>query len=329
MSRTIKFAQAGGPEVLEFVDTATPEPGPSEIRIKVKAIGINRAEAMWRIDQYIEPVKFPAGLGYEAAGIVDAVGKDVSGFAAGDEVSVIPSFSMNQYGTYGEVIVVPEYAVVKHPSSLSYAEAASVWMMFVTAYGALIEDAKVTKGDFVIVPAASSSVGLAAIQLANYAGATSIALTRSAAKRQQLLDAGAAHVVVTDETDLLDEVMRITDGKGARVVFDPVGGPNFAKLISALSFQGIAYIYGALSNEVTPLPVLDMIAKMITVKAHNIWLTSGDETRRKAAVDYVLKGLASGELKPVIDRTFSFDEMVEVHRYLETNGQFGKIVVTV
>ncbi|WCM24491.1 zinc-dependent alcohol dehydrogenase family protein [Paraburkholderia bryophila] len=329
MSRTIQFAQAGGPEVLKFVDTAATEPGSGEIRIKVKAIGINRAEAMWRIDEYIEPVKFPARLGYEAAGIVDAVGKDVSGFAAGDAVSVIPSFSMNQYGTYGEVIVVPAYAVVKHPASLSYAEAASVWMMFVTAYGALIEDAKVTKGDFVIVPAASSSVGLAAIQLANYAGATSIALTRSAAKRQQLLDAGAAHVVVTDETDLLDEVMRITDGKGARVVFDPVGGPNFAKLISALSFQGIAYIYGALSDELTPLPVLEMIAKMITVKAHNIWLTSGDETRRKAAVDYVLKGLASGALKPVIDRTFSFDEMVEVHRYLETNGQFGKIVVTV
>ncbi|RAS33257.1 zinc-dependent alcohol dehydrogenase family protein [Paraburkholderia bryophila] len=329
MSRTIQFAQAGGPEVLELVDTAATEPGPGEIRINVKAIGINRAEAMWRVDEYIEPVKFPARLGYEAAGIVDAVGKDVSGFAAGDAVSVIPSFSMNQYGTYGEVIVVPAYAVVKHPASLSYAEAASVWMMFVTAYGALIEDAKVTKGDFVIVPAASSSVGLAAIQLANYAGATSIALTRSAAKRQQLLDAGAAHVVVTDETDLLDEVMRITDGKGARVVFDPVGGPNFAKLISALSFRGIAYIYGALSDEVTPLPVLEMIAKMITVKAHNIWLTSGDETRRKAAVDYVLKGLASGALKPVIDRTFSFDEMVEVHRYLETNGQFGKIVVTV
>ncbi|ASL47777.1 Quinone oxidoreductase 1 [Burkholderia sp. AD24] len=329
MSRTIQFAQAGGPEVLEFVDAAATEPGPGEIRIKVKAIGINRAEAMWRIDEYIEPVKFPARLGYEAAGIVDAVGKDVSGFAAGDAVSVIPSFSMNQYGTYGEVIVVPAYAVVKHPASLSYAEAASVWMMFVTAYGALIEDAKVTKGDFVIVPAASSSVGLAAIQLANYAGATSIALTRSAAKRQQLLDAGAAHVVVTDETDLLNEVMRITDGKGARVVFDPVGGPNFAKLISALSFQGIAYIYGALSDEVSPLPVLEMIAKVITVKAHNIWLTSGDETRRKAAVDYVLKGLASGALKPVIDRTFSFDEMVEVHRYLETNGQFGKIVVTV
>jgi NADPH:quinone reductase-like Zn-dependent oxidoreductase len=329
MSRTIRFAKAGGPEVLEFIETEIAQPGPSEVRIKVKAIGINRAEAMWRSDQYIEPVKFPAGLGYEAAGIVDAVGSDVTGFAPGDEVNVIPSFSMNQYGTYGEVVIVPEHAVVKHPASLSFAEAASVWMMFVTAYGALIEDAKVTKGDFVIVPAASSSVGLAAIQLANSAGATSIALTRGAAKRQQLLDAGAAHVVVTDETDLVDEVMRITGGQGARVVFDPVGGPNFARLISTLSFQGIAYIYGALSEEVTPLPVLDMIAKMITIKAHNIWLTSGDETRRKAAVEYVLKGFESGALKPVIDRTFTFDEMVEVHRYLETNGQFGKIVVTV
>ncbi|WP_345814807.1 zinc-dependent alcohol dehydrogenase family protein [Paraburkholderia sp. PREW-6R] len=329
MSRTIRFNQAGGPEVLEFVETTVPQPGPNEIRIHVKAIGLNRAESMWRKDIYIEPVKFPAGLGYEAAGTVDAVGSSVSGFAPGDVVSVIPSFSMNQYGTYGEVIVVPDYAVVKHPSSLSFTEAASVWMMFVTAYGALIEDAKVTQGDFVIVPAASSSVGLAAIQLANYAGATSIALTRTAAKKQPLLDAGAAHVVVTDEADLVDEVMRITGGNGARVAFDPVGGPNFAKLLATLSFQGIAYIYGALSDEVTPLPVLEMIGKMLTVKAHNIWLTSGDETRRKAAVDYILKGLESGALKPVIDRTFSFDQMVDAHRYLETNGQFGKIVVTV
>ena len=329
MSRTVRFAKAGGPEVLQFVDEPLRAPMPGEIRIKVKAIGINRAESMWRNDQYIEPVKFPAGLGYEAAGIVDAVGADVTSFTPGDEVNVIPSFSMNQYFTYGEVIVVPEYAVTRHPKSLSFAEAASVWMMFVTAYGALIEDAKVNHGDFVVVPAASSSVGLAAIQIANFAGATSIAVTRHADKRQHLLDAGAAHVVVTDEADLVDEIMRITGGNGARVAFDPVGGPNFAKLISALSFQGIAYLYGALDERPTTLPVLEMIAKMISVKAHNIWLTSGDPARRKAAVEFVRKGLESGALKPVIDRTFAFDEMAEAHRYLETNGQFGKIVVTV
>jgi NADPH:quinone reductase-like Zn-dependent oxidoreductase len=327
MSRTIKFAKAGGPEVLEFVEVQVPTPGPNEVRIKVKAIGINRAEAMWRVDDYTEPVKFPAGLGYEAAGIVDAVGKDVSGFAVGDDVNVIPSFSMNDYATYGEVILVPDYAVVRQPKALSFAEAASVWMMFVTAYGALIEDAKVTKGDFILIPAASSSVGLAAIQIANYAGATTIALTRASTKKQQLLDAGAVHVIATEEVDLVAEVMRITNGQGARVAFDPVGGPSFPKLISALAFGGIIYIYGLLGTGVTPLPVLEMIAKVSTVKAHNIWLTSGDETRRKAAIEFVTNGLKTGALKPVIDRTFTFDEMADVHRYLENSGQFGKIVV--
>ncbi len=328
MSRTIKFAKVGGPDVLEFIETTVPAPGPAEVRIKVKAIGINRAESMWRQDDYIEPVKFPAGLGYEAAGIVDAVGRDVAGIAVGDAVNVIPSFSMNQYTTYGEVILVPDYAVIPHPKSLSFAEAASIWMMFVTAYGALIEDAKVTTGDFVMIPAASSSVGLAAIQIANYAGATTIALTRTAKKKEQLIEAGAAHVIATEESDLVQEVMRITDGKGARVAFDAVGGPTFPKLISALSLQGIAFLYGALSPDPTPVPILKMIPKLITVKAHNIWQTSGDPGRRKAAVEFVLKGLESGDLKPVIDRTFTFDEMVEVHRYLENNGQFGKIVVT-
>ena len=95
MSRTIKFAKVGGPDVLEFIETTVPAPGPAEVRIKVKAIGINRAESMWRQDDYIEPVKFPAGLGYEAAGIVDAVGRDVAGIAVDDAVNVIPSFSMN------------------------------------------------------------------------------------------------------------------------------------------------------------------------------------------------------------------------------------------
>jgi NADPH:quinone reductase-like Zn-dependent oxidoreductase len=328
MSRIIKFAKAGGPEVLEFIETQVPGPGPREVRIKVKAIGINRAESMWRNDKYVEPVKFPAGLGYEAAGIVDAVGRDVADFAVGDTVSTIPAFSLNQYSTYGEVILAPVHAVVKHPESLSFVEAASVWMMFLTAYGALILDAQVKAGDFVIIPAASSSVGLAAIQIANYAGATPIALTRTSDKRKQLHEAGAEHVIVTRKQDVVAEVTRITDGNGARVAFDPVGGADFPKLIAALTFQGIAYIYGALSEDDTPIPVLEMIRKMPAVKGYSIRLVTGDAERRRVAVEYVTKGLASGGFKPVIDRTFKFDDMVEAHRYLEKSGQFGKIVVT-
>jgi NADPH:quinone reductase-like Zn-dependent oxidoreductase len=328
MSRTIKFAKAGGPEVLEFIEMEVPAPGPHEVRINVKAIGINRADSMWRNDKYVESPIFPAGLGYDAAGVVNAVGEDVTDFEVGDTVSTIPAFSLNKYSTYGEVILAPDHAVVKHPESLSFVQAASVWMMFMTAYGALVFDAKVKAGDFVVIPAASSSVGLAAIQIANHAGATPIALTRTSEKKQRLREAGAPHVIATQEQDMVAEVMRITAGNGARVAFDPVGGPDFPKLLAALTFEGIAYIYGALNEDATPLPVLGMIGKMPVVKGYSVRLVTGDAERRKVAVEYVTKGLATGALKPVIDRTFKFNEMVEAHRYLENGGQFGKIVVT-
>jgi len=157
---------------------------------------------------------------------------------------------------------------VKHPEWLSFVEAASVWMMFITAYGALIFDAQVKAGDFVIIPAASSSVGLAAIQIANYGGATPIALTRTSDKRKQLLAAGAAHVIATQEQDVVAELMRITNGLGARVVFDPVGGVDFPKLIAALTNQGIAYVYGTLSEDDTPIPVLEMIRNAMCPHVH-------------------------------------------------------------
>ncbi len=328
MSRTIRFPKAGGPEVLEFIEMEVPAPGPHEVRIKVRAIGINRADSMWRRDKYVESPVFPASLGYDAAGIVEAVGKGVNDFKVGDTVSTIPAFSLNKYFTYGEVVLAPDHAVVKHPESLSFVEAASVWMMFITAYGALVFDAQVKAGDFVVIAAASSSLGLAAIQIANHAGATPIALTRTSEKKQRLHEAGAPHVVAVREQDMVAEVMRITGGTGARVAFDPVGGPDFLKLIAALAFQGIAYIYGALSEDDPPIPVLEMIRKMAVVKGYSVRLVTGDAERRKVAVEYVTKGLASGALKPIIDRIFKFDDMVEVHRYLENGGQFGKIVVT-
>ena len=283
---------------------------------------------MWRHGDYIEPVKLPARLGYEAAGTVDALGSGVTQFAVGDAVNVIPSFSMNDYGTYGDLVCVPASAVVRQPESLAFEQAASIWMMFVTAYSALVEDAAIGVGDFVVVSAASSSVGLAAIQIANYAGATPIALTRTSAKANQLREVGATHVVATQETNLVQEITRITDGKGARIAFDPIGGPDFPKLLAALAFRGTAYLYGALAEGITPLPVLDMIAKMPVIKGHNIWITSGDPDRLATAVAYIRQGFAEGKLKAVIDRVFSFDDIVAAHHYLETNGQFGKIVVT-
>jgi NADPH:quinone reductase-like Zn-dependent oxidoreductase len=329
MSRIVQFAVHGGPEVLEVIETDVPSPGKGEVRIRIKAFGLNRAEAMWRNGQYIEKAKLPAKLGYEGAGIVEAVGPGVTEFAIGDSVNALPTFSMNRYGMYGEAVLAPVSSLVRQPKSLSFEEAASVWMMFITVYGAFIETAKLAKGDFVLIPAASSSVGLAAIQVANLVGAVPVALTRGSSKREQLLGAGAKHVIVTDEQEIVAEVMRITDGAGARVVFDPVGGPAFPKLVKAMKPGGLLLFYGALSEEVTPFPVLDVMEKAATIIGYTLWGTTLDPKRLKAATEWILEGFDSGRLEPVVDRVFPLDHIVEAHRYMEANKQFGKIVVSV
>src|SRR5205814_6820035 len=179
MARVVHFHQKGGPEVLRIEEVEVAPPGPDEVQIRVKAIGINRAESMFRSGPYVEDPVFPARLGYEAAGVVNAVGKNVKSFEVGESVSVIPPMSITRYGSYGELANFPAYHVVKHPTSLSWIDAAAIWMQYVTAYGALIDIARITPNDYVLITAASSSVGLAAIQIANAVGATPIAVTRS------------------------------------------------------------------------------------------------------------------------------------------------------
>jgi NADPH:quinone reductase-like Zn-dependent oxidoreductase len=329
MARVVRFHQVGEPEVLRLEEVEVPPPGKGEVQISVKALGLNRAESMFRRGEYLEDPKLPARLGYEAAGTVAAVGPGVQGFKVGDAVSTIPAISMNAYGVYGDLTNAPAYAVTHHPASLSWVEAAAVWMQYLTAYGALIDIAKLTKGDTVLIPAASSSVGLAAIQIANRIGAVPVALTRGRSKRQVLLDQGAAHVIVTDEQDLVKEVLGITGGKGARVVFDPVGGPAFAKLVRATAQLGILFLYGALSPEPTRLDALDVLGKWATIRGYVVAEILSDPQRRERAIKFVNDGLADGSFKPLIAKTFPLEKIVEAHRYLESNQQIGKIVVTV
>jgi NADPH:quinone reductase-like Zn-dependent oxidoreductase len=329
MARVVRFHQTGGPEVLRVEAMDVPPPAKGEVQIRIKALGLNRAEAMFRSGQYLEAPKLPARLGYEAAGTVAAVGPGVQGFQVGDAVSTIPSFSLNDYGLYGELANAPVHAVTHHPASLSWAEAAAIWMQYLTAYGALIDIAQLSKGDTLLIPAASSSVGLAAIQIANHVGAVPIALTRGQAKRQALLDAGAAHIIATGAQDLVKEVLGLTGGKGARVVFDPVGGPMFAKLVQATARRGMVFLYGALSPEPTPLPLFDVLGKWITIRGYVMLEITSDPARLERAKQFINDGLARGRLKPVVAKTFPLEQIVEAHRFLESNQQIGKIVVTV
>ena len=265
----------------------------------------------------------------EAAGVVEAVGSAVSGFTAGDAVSVVPPLDIARWGTYGELANVPARLVVKHPQALDFETAAAVWMQYVTAWGALLEQARLAAGDFVIITAASSSVGLAAIQIANAVGATPIAVTRGPGKRQALLDAGAAHVIATQEQDLVAEVARITGGAGARVVFDPIGGPQFVPLTEAMARGGILLEYGALSSEPTPFPLFNVLGKSLTLKGYLYSEIVSDDAALARAKAFIVDGLDKGTLAPKIARVFPFAQIQDAHRYLESNEQIGKVVVTV
>lgn len=329
MSRIVRFHRVGGPDVLQIDTVDLPAPGPDEIQLRVKAIGLNRAEVMYRSGEYTFMPRFPAALGYEASGIVAAVGRNVTAFAEGDAVSVVPAFSFADYGMYGEVVNVPAHAVVRHPASLSFEEAAATWMMFVTAWGALIELGGLQRGDAVLIGAASSSVGQAAIQIANHVGAVPIALTRGESKRQALLDAGAKHVIVGSPADLPQQVADLTGGTGARLVFDPVGGPDAANLLRALATNGTYFQYGALDTRDIPVPVMDLLARHLTLRGYELFEITGDAQRLERAKRFIVDGLAAGALKPPIDRTFAFDDIAEAHRYMEAGAQVGKIVVTV
>jgi len=328
MSRIVRFHRTGGPEVLQLDELDLGQPKAGEVRIRVRALGLNRAEAMFRAGTYLESPKLPARLGYEAAGEIEAVGPGVIGLAPGDAVSTIPAFSLNQYGVYGDAAIVPAYAVAKQPAGLSWSEAAAIWMQYLTAYGALVEIAPPAKGDAVLITAASSSVGLAAIQIANSLGAVPIAATRSAAKREALLKAGARHVIATQEQDLAEEVMRLTENKGARVAFDPVAGPGLESLAAAMGNGGTIFEYGALAAEPTPFPLFAAIGKNLVIRGYTLFAIVGNPQSLERGKRFVVEGLAAGRLKPVIARTFPLSAIVEAHRFLESNQQIGKIVVT-
>lgn len=329
MAKIVRFHQTGGPEVLQLDELPLPDPAAGEVRLRVKAIGLNRAEVMFRTGKYLVQPVLPSKIGYEASGTVEAVGPDVDRSWIGKTVSTVPAFLANVYGVYGEVAIVPVYAIAVYPDKLSYEEGTSIWMQYLTAYGALIQQGHLAKGEFVLITAASSSVGLAAIEIAKAEGAIGIATTRTSTKKAELLALGAAHVIATEEEDLAARVNQITSGKGARIVFDPIGGKGLEALAAATAGSGIIFEYGALANEPTPFPLFSVLGKHLTIKGYTLFEVVSDPAAFAKAKQYVVNHLASGDFKPRIDKTFPLAKIVEAHRYMESNAQIGKIVVTV
>ena len=329
MPKIIRFEKFGGPEVLRFKEETSKQPGKGEVRLKVQAAGLNRAESMFFHGQYVEQPKLPGGIGYEASGVVAAVGPDVDKSWIGKAVATIPSFSMNDYAMLGEEVIAPAAALGEYPANLSAAEGAAVWMQYLTAYGALVAIAHLAKGDFVVIPAASSSVGIAAMEIAKTEGAISIATTRMSNKKAELLSLGADHVIATEEEDIVARVKEITGGKGARVIFDPVGGPFLEKLAEAAASGGIIFQYGLLSMQPTPFPLLTALGKGLSIRGYSLMEITRNPAKLAPAKKYVYDRLADGRFRPKIAKIFPFTQTVEAYKYLESNAQVGKVVITV
>ena len=329
MPKSIRFHALGGPEVLSLEEAAPRPLEAGEVTLDVSAVGLNRADSMYFRGQHREPPQLPAGLGVEAVGTVAAVGPGGDDALVGKRfgvLSTVPGFSRNKYPVLAEQAIVPADALAALPDRLSDTEGAAVWTAYTTAYGALVHFGKVAAGDFVLLNAASSSVGLAAIQVVRAQGAVSIAATRTASKRAELLRLGADHVIVTGEEDLPARVRAITGGKLARFVFDPVGGDYINTLGQATADGGFIYLYGVLSGQPTPFP-MSVFTRRVGMYGYSV-IEIREAAPLAAMKRYVYEHLADGTFRPQVARTFAFDQTAAAYQYLESNAQVGKVVVT-
>ncbi|MCM3885307.1 zinc-dependent alcohol dehydrogenase family protein [Frankia sp. R82] len=326
MSKVVVFDETGAPEVLHIVDEPALEPAAGEVRIRIEAIGLNRLDEMMRAGAYPRPFRLPhARLGCEGAGVVDAIGTGVEGLAPGDPVLVTAVPQMDLNGTCAEYTVVPASTVLPRPADLDATSAAALWVAYSTAYGALVEKSGMRPGDQILITAASSSVGLAAIQIARQIGAVPLAVTRHSAKKEALLAAGAAAAFATDQDDVATATRDHTNGAGADIILDSVMGPGLAKLATAARFGATVTTIGWLD----PRPASMPMNAPLTIHRYMSFEHTLDPVVVRRIAAFLDAGLRSGALRPTIDTVFALDDIVEAHRYLEKADQFGKIVVTV
>lgn len=317
-----------GYQSLELRKVPLEEPGPGELRIRVEAFSLNWGDMdlMWDRYSFSFP-EFPARIGIEAAGIVDAVGPGVTAFQIGDRVSTLPYFYYNR-GASTESLVIDASYVTKSPENLSAVEAASIWMQYMTAYFPLGEIAKVGPGDFVLATAATGTAGAAALQIGKLLGATMIGTTRFERNAEYMHKLGADHVVVPGEGDLAAELLEITGGKGVRVAFDPVGDSLIKRYSPAMSKDSTIFFYGTLDEVFPSLPIVDMLQRNTVFHPYSLFNYVENLEMQERGKAFVYEQIASGKLAPSIDRTYPMEGYKEAFEYMsKPRERHGKIVI--
>jgi len=325
--RAAVITRHGGPDVLETRDVARPEPGKGEVLVRVRASALNRADLLQREGRYPAPPGWPPDIpGMEVAGEVESIGSGVSLWKEGDRV-----FGIVGGGGNAELIVTHERTLAAIPSNLSWTDAAAVPEAFITAHDALVTQANVQLSERVLIHAIGSGVGLAALQLACAAGATPFGDARSADKIERAREFGLAHgVVVGDDLGVIAQrVQEWTNGAGVEIVLDLVGGPYTAASVAASAPKGRIILIGTMAGRETSLPLGVILAKRLTLRGTVLRARPLEEkiAATRAFAAQVVPLLASGVVRPVVDRVFPLDAIADAHRHLGSNSTFGKVVL--
>jgi NADPH:quinone reductase-like Zn-dependent oxidoreductase len=339
--KAVIFRQHGGTEVLELAEVPDPKVGAKDVLVRVKAVALNHLDLWVRRGLPGLKLELPHILGSDIAGVVERVGAEVTDLATGAEVLVNPGLTCGvcerclsgednlcpQYriigehstGGYAELIAVPRQNILPRPKALSFAESACLPLTYLTAWMMLVRRAQVRPGETVLVQAAGSGVGSAAVQIAKLLGATVIATASSDEKLHKAKELGADHVINYAQADFLAEVKRLTARKLVDVVFEHVGGETFEKSIACLTAGGRLVTCGATTGHQVKLDLRALFYKRLSLLGSTMGC-KGDLFR-------VIKLVEEGKLRPVLDRTLPLAEAAAAHALLENRQHFGNVVL--
>jgi NADPH:quinone reductase-like Zn-dependent oxidoreductase len=335
--RQIWITRKGAPEVLEVREAPDPVPAEGQVRIRVRASGVNFADVMARLGFYRDAPPLPCVVGYEVSGVIDAVGPGVTDRKVGERV-----VSFTRFGGYSDVVCVPHFQATAIPDSLSFSAAASLPVQWVTAWHMIVFLGNLQKGQRVLIQAAAGGVGTAAIQIARRIGAETIG-TASASKHERLKELGLHHAIDYRTEDFEEAVKKITDGKGVDLALDAVGGDSFKKSYRSLKKTGKLVMFGASSaapdGSGSLFPMIKMAMQMpffwsvkllmankgvFGVNLGHLW----DERELLSAhLHAILDGVQKGDFKPIVDLEVPFAEAAKAHLRLQDRGNFGKVIL--
>lgn len=333
--RQIVNTKDGDTEVLELREVPDPEPASDEVRINVKASGLNFADILARKGLYPDAPPKPCVVGYEVAGTVEAVGSEMDNDLIGSEVVAFTRFKGQS-----EKVTVKEAQFFRKPESLTYAEAAAIPVNYLTAWMLIKVMGSLQPYESILIHNAGGGVGLAALDIARYIGATTYG-TASAGKHERLKERGLDHPIDYRTHDWYNELMRMTDNKGVELIIDPLGGKEWKRGYKALRSTGRLGMFGisTASEGRGKLSMLGLLAKMpifhpLSLLSKNkgvFGVNLGHLWHESEKVQYwtrdLEKGIEAGWIHPHVDKTFAFDEVAEAHRYIEDRRNFGKVIL--